>query len=57
MLSPPANAGYADLIPGSGIFPGEGNDDPFQYSCLGNPMGRGACWRTVLEVAKESDTT
>ena len=57
MLSPPANAGYADFIPGSGIFPGEGNGDPFQYSCLGNPMDRGACRRTVFEVGKESDTT
>ena len=39
--SPPVSAGYADLIPGSGIFPGERNGDPFQYSCLGNPMDRG----------------
>ena len=51
------NAGDPDSIPMSGRSPGEGNGDPFQYSCLGNPMGRGACWRTVLEVAKESDTT
>ena len=29
-------------IPGSGISPGEGNGNPFQYSCLGNPMDRGA---------------
>ena len=31
---PPANAGDASLIPGSGIFPGGGNDNPLQYSCL-----------------------
>ena len=36
----PANAG---LIPGSGRFPGEGNGNPLQYSCLGNPMDREAC--------------
>ena len=30
------------LIPGSGRSPGEGNDNPPQYSCLGNPMDRGA---------------
>ena len=30
------------LIPGSGISPGEGYDDPLQYSCLENPMDRGA---------------
>ena len=44
-------------IPGSGRSPGEGNGNPLQYSCLGNPMDRGA-WRTsVHEVEKESDTT
>ena len=31
-------------IPGLGKFPGEGNGNPFQYSCLGNPMDRGAWW-------------
>ena len=34
---------------------GEGNDNPFQYSCLENPMDRGASWATVHGVAKESD--
>ena len=33
----PANAGNAGLIPGLGRFPGEGNGNPVQYSCLGNP--------------------
>ena len=53
----PANAGYAGLIPGSGRSPGEGNDNPLQYLCLGNPMDRGAWQATALGVAKESDTT
>ena len=35
------NAGDMGLIPGSGRSPGEGNDYPLQYSCLGNPMDRG----------------
>ena len=34
------NAGDADLIPSSGICPKEGNGNPFQHSCLGNPMER-----------------
>ena len=37
--------------------PGEGNDNPLQYSCLGNAMDRGPWWATVHEVTKESDTT
>ena len=43
-------------IPGSGIFPGEGNGNPLQYSCLENPMDRGAWWATVHGVT-ESDMT
>ena len=42
--NPPANAGDVrdpGSIPGSGISPGEGNGNPLQYSCLGNPMDRG----------------
>ena len=38
----PANTGKAGLIPGSGRSPGEANGKPLQYSCLGNPMDRGA---------------
>ena len=34
----------ASLIPGSGRSPGEGNDKPLQYCCLGIPMNRGAWW-------------
>ena len=36
------NAGDLGSIPGSGRFPGEGNGNPLQYSCLENPMDRGA---------------
>jgi len=52
-----ANAGYVDLVPGFGRSPGEGNGNPLQYSCLGNPMDRGAWRATVHEVTIESDTT
>ena len=54
--NPPANAGDVGSIPGSGISPGEGYGNPLQYSCLGNPMDRGAWRATDLGVA-ESDTT
>ena len=37
-------AGDAGSIPGSGRPPGKRNGNPFQYSCLGNPMDRGAWW-------------
>ena len=53
----PANAEDVDSIPGSGRSPGEGNGNPIKYSCLGNPMDRGAWWATVHGVAKELDTT
>ena len=49
---PAANAGDVGSIPGSGRFPGEGNGNPFQYSCLENPMDRGAWQATVHGVAK-----
>ena len=53
----PANAGDMGSIRGSGRTPGEGNGSPLQYSCLENPMDRGAWWGTVHGVAKESNTT
>ena len=53
---PPANAGDVSLIPGSGWSPGKRNGNPFQYSCLGNPMGRGA-WQAAVQGVAESDTT
>ena len=34
-------------VPGLGRFPGGGHINPLQYSCLENPMDRGACWATV----------
>ena len=42
-----ANAGDEGLIPGSGRSPEGGNGNPLQYSCLGNPMDRGAWLVTV----------
>ena len=48
------NSGDPDLIPGWGRSPGEGNDYPFQYSCLGNSMDRGVWHATVHGVAKVS---
>jgi len=46
------SAGDGGSIPGSGRPPGEGNGNPLQYSCLENPMDRGAWWATVHGVAK-----
>ena len=43
----PANAGDAGSVPELGRSPGEGNGNPLQYSCLGNPMDREAWWPTV----------
>ena len=53
--SPPANAQDlrdVGLILGSGRFPGGGNGNPSQYSCLGNPMDRGALRAMIHRVAK-----
>ena len=58
--NPPANAGDvrdSSSIPGSGRSPGGGNGTPLQYSCLENPMYRGAWWATVHGSHKELDTT
>ena len=46
----PTNAGITGDVcwtPQSGRSPGEGNDNPLQYSCLGNPMDRGTWWATI----------
>ena len=49
------NARDKGSIPGLGRFPGEGNGNPFQSSCLGTPMDRGAWWAIVHGVAKRHD--
>ena len=51
--NPPANTGDPGSIPGSGRYPGEGNDNPLQYSGLENSMDRGAWWAAVHAVTKE----
>ena len=55
-----ANAGGTrdtDSVPGLGTSPGEGNGNPLQYSCPGNPMDRRAWRATFHGVVKESDAT
>ena len=57
--NPPANAGDKRdkrLIPGWGRSPGGGHGKALQYSCLENPMDRGA-WRATVHRVAESDTT
>ena len=49
------NAGDLGLIPGLGRFSGEGNGNPFQYSCLENPMDRGA-WKAAVHGVAEGWT-
>ena len=51
------NAEDPGSIPGWGRSPGEGNGNPLLYSCLENPMDRGAWWATVHGVPKDSDMT
>ena len=46
------NAGDPGSVPESGRAPGRGLGNPLQYSCLENPMGRGAWWATVHRVSK-----
>ena len=55
--NPSAKVGDAGLIPGLGRSPGEGNGNPLQYSCLGNPMDRGAWRATVHGVTEELDVS
>ena len=50
--NPPVKAEDVDSVPGLGRSPGEGNDNPLQYSSLGNPMDRGAWWAIVRGVAE-----
>ena len=53
--NPPANAEDPGLILGSGRSPGEGNGYPLQYSCLENPMDRGA-WQAIVYRGRKSRT-
>ena len=56
--NPPANAGDvrdSDSIPGSGRSPGKGHGNPLQYSCLENPMDKGA-WQATVHGAVKSET-
>ena len=52
----PANTGDTGSILGSRRCPGEGNGNPFQYSCLENPMERGT-WRTTVHGVAKIETT
>ena len=52
LKNPPVNAGDSGSIPGSGRFPEGGHGNPLQYSCLENPMDRGAWQAIVHRVAK-----
>ena len=59
LKNPPVNAedtGDVGLIPQLRRSPGEGNDNPLQYSCLGNTMDRGAWW-AIVHGRRELDTT
>ena len=53
--NPPANAGDMVSIPGVGRSPGGGNGNPLQYSCLENPMDRGA-WRATVHWVTKSQS-
>ena len=53
--NPPANAGDAGSIPGSGRSPGEGNSNPLQHPCLGNAMDRGA-WQPTVHGGHKNQT-
>ena len=51
LKNPPGNAGDVSLIPGLECPHGEENGNPLQYSCLENPINRGAWWDTDHGVA------
>ena len=51
-----AKGGHTNLIPGLRRSPGQGNGNPLQYACRGNPMDRGA-WQAIVHWVAESDTT
>ena len=53
--NPPTNARDMGLMPRLGRSPGEGNRNPLQYTCMGNPMDRGTRQATVHRITKEWD--
>ena len=55
--SPHSAGGQGSILGQVRKVPGEGDGNPLQYSCLENPMDRGAWWATVHGVTKESDRT
>ena len=57
LVSGDTQVGDPGSIPGSGRSPGEGNGNPLQCSCLGNPIDRGAWQAAVHGVTKELDVT
>ena len=54
--NPPAHAGDMCLIPGLGRSPGGGHGNPLQYSCLENPMDRGAWWAQFVGSQRVGDS-
>ena len=56
MIKTAFNAGDLSSVLGLGRSPGGGHGNPFQYSCLENPMDRGA-WKATVNMVAESDTT
>ena len=56
LKNPPSNTGDLGSILALGRALGEGNGNPLQYSCLRNPIDRGAWWAAVHGLTKESDT-
>ena len=55
LKNPPTNARDLGLNSGLGRFPGEANRNPLRYSCLGNPMDRGA-WQAIAHGVTKKQT-
>ena len=53
----PSSAGDMGSIPASGRSPEDGDGNPFQFSCMGNPTNRGDWWSIAHGIAKERDMT
>ena len=52
--NPPASTGDLGSTPGLGRSPAEGNGNPLQYSCPGNPMDRGVWWAIVIGLQSQT---